>query len=253
MELFYRQMGQGTPLIILHGLFGMSDNWMGIARKIAEKHNVYIPDQRNHGRSPHHYEFNYRVLLEDLEEFVNSKNMDRVTILGHSLGGKIGMLYAFNHPERLNKLVVVDIAPKNYDRPLFRTFLKQLLSIDLRGLKTRGEADKRLAEKISDSAIRQFLLKNLYKDDNQNFQWRINLMSLFTNINAILGAEDIQGSWNGPTLFVRGGQSDYITDKDFPEIKELFPKAEIETIPSATHWVHSDAPDAFCNILRNFL
>ena len=253
MELFFRELGQGPPLIILHGLFGMSDNWLTIARRIAEKHTVYIPDQRNHGRSAHDPEFNYRVLLEDVQELVEKNNLNRIKLIGHSMGGKTAMLYAVEYPERVDRLVVIDIAPKTYQRPMFRSFLKQLLSIDLRGLQSRAEADQRLAEKIKEAPIRQFLLKNLYRDRSKNFQWRLNLLSLFNNIEAILTGDEIQGHWDHPVLFVRGGRSDYILDSDLPRIKEIFPQAMLETIPKATHWVHADAPDELCDALKNYL
>jgi len=252
MELYYRKMGTGRPLIILHGLFGMSDNWMTIARRIAEKYTVYIPDQRNHGRSPHSPDFNYPVLLDDLKTFIETHVAAPVHLIGHSMGGKTGMLLALNYPDLLNKLTVVDIAPKPYNRPLFKTFLQQLLTIDLAGLQSRKEADERLAEKIKTPAIRQFLLKNLYRDDALHFQWRINLNSLYQNINAILTGTDFRGRYNKEVLFVRGGLSDYIEEADIPLIKQFFPNARLRTIPKATHWIHADAPDALCDELRDF-
>lgn len=253
MELYYRKMGSGSPLIILHGLFGMSDNWMTIARRIAEKHTVYIPDQRNHGRSPHHPDFNYSVLTADLKEFIESRVTAPAHIIGHSMGGKTAMLLALTQPELLDKLVVVDIAPKSYDRPQFKSFLKQLLSVDLEGLHSRAEADERLSEKIKAPAIRQFLLKNLYRDEALRFRWRINLNSLYRNIDAILSGNDFKGHYEREVLFVRGGRSDYITDADSAVIKQFFPMARIHTIAQATHWVHADAPDALCDALRSFL
>jgi len=253
MELFFRTLGQGPSLIILHGLFGMSDNWLTIARRIAEKHTVYIPDQRNHGQSAHDPEFNYRVLLEDLNELVNRQNLKQIRLIGHSMGGKVAMLYALEYPEQVDKLAIIDIAPKTYQRPMFRTFLKQLLAIDLRGLESRTQADQCLAEKIKEAPIRQFLLKNLYRDQSKSFQWRLNLLSLFNNIEAILNGDDIQGYWDHPALFVRGGQSDYILDSDLPRIKEIFRQAKLETIQKATHWVHADAPEQLCDALKNYL
>ncbi len=253
MELYYRKIGSGSPLIILHGLFGMSDNWMSIAKRIAEKHTVYIPDQRNHGRSPHHPAFNYSVLMKDVEDFINTHIGVPVHIIGHSMGGKTGMLLALTRPELLHKLIVVDIAPKTYDRPLFKTFLQQLLTIDLEGLNSRKEADARLAEKIKTPAIRQFLLKNLYRDDNLHFKWRINLNSLYQNIDSILTGNDFHGRYKNEILFIRGGRSDYITEADIDPIKQYFPQALLKTIPGATHWVHADAPDELCAALRGFL
>lgn len=239
-------------MIILHGLFGMSDNWMNIAKRIAEKHTVYIPDQRNHGRSPHSPDFNYFVLMDDLKTFIETHISVPVDLIGHSMGGKTAMLLALHYPELLNKMVVVDIAPRSYDRPLFKTFLQQLLSIDLSGMKSRKEADERLAAKINTPAIRQFLLKNLYRDDDLHFRWRINLNSLYQNIEAILSGNDFSGRYEKELLFIRGGRSDYITETDTDSIRQYFPNALIKTIPGATHWVHADAPDALCAALRSF-
>ncbi len=253
MKLSYRKLGQGPPLVILHGLFGMSDNWLTIARRIAKKHTVYIPDQRNHGRSPHSPEFNYSVLAEDTSEFIQTHIKAPVHIIGHSMGGKTGMLLALTQPELLGKLFVVDIAPKSYHRPLFKTFLQQLLTIDLTGLQSRKEADERLSEKIKTPAIRQFLLKNLYRGDDLRFQWRINLNSLYQNIDSILSGSDFSGRYENEVLFVRGGMSDYIKETDMELIRRYFPKAHLHTIPEATHWVHADAPDALCSVLRDFL
>lgn len=253
MELYYRELGQGPPLIILHGLFGMSDNWLTIARRIAEHHTVYIPDQRNHGRSGHDPQFNYRVLLEDVRELIEKNNLYNIKLIGHSMGGKVAMLYALEYPEQVDKLAIIDIAPKTYQRPVFRTFLKQLLAIDLRGLKSRTEADQRLAQKIPQAAIRQFLLKNLYRDQAKSFQWRLNLLSLFNNIDAILNGDEISGYWGKPALFVRGSRSDYILDADLPQIMNIFPQAKVETIAGATHWVHADNPDELCERLREYL
>lgn len=252
MKLFYRETGSGEPVIILHGLFGMSDNWMTIARKIGERYRVIVPDMRNHGRSPWADAFNYDVLTDDVQELAADLELPPFRLIGHSMGGKTAMLLSARYPERIKQLVVVDMAPKSYRRPLFKEFLRQLLAIDLSGLHSRKEADARLAQTIKEEAVRQFLLKNLYRDETLNFHWRINLQSLWNHLDDILALPNRLNECPVPALFLRGGKSDYITDADMPDIKRFFPNSKLVTIPDATHWLHADAPEALCAALRNF-
>lgn len=252
MKLFYRKLGSGKPLIILHGLFGMSDNWLTIARRIARKHTVYMPDQRNHGQSPHSDTFNYDVLAGDLAAFIDEKGFDQVRLIGHSMGGKVSMKYAMNYPDRVEKLVVVDIAPRSYDSGRFDMFFKGMTRIEPGRVKSRTAVDEHLAGTIKNSAIRQFLLKNLKREEDNSFSWKVNLSAIQRNIGLILQNIDDDGVFKGDTLFVSGGKSDYIIASDHPAIKRMFPLAEIVTIPSASHWIHSDAPEEFCGHLRRF-
>ncbi len=252
MKLFYREIGSGEPVIILHGLFGMSDNWMTIARKIGKRYRVIVPDMRNHGRSPWADAFNYDVLTDDVQELAADLELPPFRLIGHSMGGKTAMLLSARYPERIKQLVVVDMAPKSYRRPLFKEFLRQLLTIDLSGLHSRKEADARLAQTIKAEAVRQFLLKNLYRDEALNFRWRINLQSLWNHLDEILALPGPLKECPVPALFLRGGKSDYITDADMPDIKRFFPNSKLVTIPDATHWLHADAPEALCAALRNF-
>lgn len=252
MNLFYRKEGNGHPVIILHGLFGMSDNWMSIARKISKKHTVYIIDQRNHGRSEHDDVFNYDVLLDDLNAFIIKHKLERPKLIGHSMGGKVVMRYALNFPEKIERVVVVDIAPKTYYHTHFETFFEALFKVDLNNIKSRTDADNVLHQFIHNTAIRQFLLKNLYRDKSNQFSWKINLKGIYENMNKIMaGLQDVR-QFDGPALFVRGGQSDYVLDGDFSLIYKWFPNARIETIAKATHWLHADAPDEFCDSIRPF-
>ncbi len=252
MKLFYRKLGQGAPLIILHGLFGMSDNWMNIGRRLAERHTVFLLDQRNHGRSPHSEAFDYNVLLDDLHTFIIEQKLAPVKLIGHSMGGKVVMRYTLNFPDMVEKPVVVDIAPKPYDHPHFKLFFEALFAVNPDAISNRKEADNILAQWIAQPAIRQFLLKNLVRDKNGGYRWRINLKAIYLNLSKITeGLRDTR-SFDKPALFLRGGRSDYILDGDFSLIYKWFPLARIETIPQATHWLHADAPDEFCSHLESF-
>lgn len=253
MKLYYRHLGQGYPVLILHGLFGMSDNWWSIAGKLAPMHAVYLIDQRNHGRSPHDAKFNFEVLVEDLKDFIDQQELGEVSLVGHSLGGKVAMLFALQYPEYLNKLVIVDIAPRRYKNDFFKSLLADLISLDMNQAASYTEASELLKTKISNPQIQQFLLKNLYKDDDNRFRWRLNLDSLHNNMDAILTDEGFTGEYYGDCLFIRGELSDYIQDADQDLIRQIFPEAVIKTIPGATHWVHSDAPDELCDLLKEYL
>jgi len=253
MKLFYRRLGNGEPLIILHGLFGMSDNWMTIAKKLAEIYQVFLPDQRNHGQSPNDPHFDYSVLVEDLNAFITERQLNEVRLLGHSLGGKVAMRYALTFPQRVKKLIIIDIAPKPYVRPYFKSFLEQLLKMDLHGLTSRAQADRMLARTIKAPYVRRFLLKNLSRNSDLTFEWKINLQALYENMETILTWPESGRRFNKPTLFIRGGRSDYISDPDMNRIKQNFPAAQLQTIDRASHWVHSDAPDELYAALQEFL
>ena len=254
MKLFYREYGRGEPLIILHGLFGMSDNWVSLARRWAEHFHVFVLDFRNHGQSPHSPEFNYSVLADDLYEFMLDRALPSACILGHSLGGKTAMLFALNHPEMTEKMVVVDIAPRAYVHTRFKQFLKLLLNMNLQKVHSRIESDRYLAAKIPQTAIRHFLLKNLRRSTHNSFEWKLNLPALYENVERVLEAIEPDGqTFEGPALFLRGENSDYIGEKDVPRIKALFPQARVVTVPGATHWVHADNPDFLFNQVLWFL
>lgn len=252
MQLHYRQMGQGDPLIILHGLFGMGDNWLTIGRRLAEKHTVYLLDQRNHGLSEHSARFDYEALSEDLARFIAQQNLSRVTLMGHSMGGKTAMLFALRNPHKLKRLVVVDIAPKAYNRPYFKLFINALSAVPLQDISSRQQVDEHLSKVIPQKSIRQFLLKNLARDRENHFYWRINLPAIAANLHEIMKSVDGLQPFNGPALFVRGQKSDYILDEDFIAIKRLFPNSRLVTIPGASHWLHAEAPDILCDHLKTF-
>lgn len=251
MKLHYRKLGEGRPLIILHGLFGSGDNWQSLARKFAEEHTVFLVDQRNHGRSPHSEKFSYRLMADDLAEFVEDHHLEDFDLLGHSMGGKTAMLFASEHSYSLHRLIIADIAPKPY--PLHhQTILKALTTADLNALGSRQSVDEYLANFISQASIRQFLLKNLYWIQKGQLAWRFNVNVLNRAIGEIV-AETGQQICTTDTLFVRGGRSDYITDEDQFWLEHYFTNFELITIPEAGHWLHAEAPETFYNICRTFL
>ena len=254
MKLFYRHYGEGPPLVILHGIFGLSDNWVSIGKKLAEKFSVYIPDQRNHGQSPHSDAFDYDVLSGDLEEFIRTHELENPVLIGHSMGGKVVMKYALENPEPINRLVVVDMSPRKYSPRLFhQKMIAAMLSVDFAATDSRTEIEEQLALSIPQPSIRQFMLKNLYRPERSTLAWRPNLEAISNNLAEVFEAIVSSNPYLGPSLFVRGGESDYITDSDRPAIKLLFPNSSIETIAGASHWVHSDKPDELCALFSWFL
>lgn len=251
MKLNYKEVGEGKPLIILHGLFGSSDNWISIARKLGEKRKVYVIDQRNHGDSPHSDEFSYDAMAADLKEFIDDHSISNFDLIGHSLGGKTAMFFASIHPSLVNKLIVVDIAPKQY--PVHHdTIIEGLKSIDLYTLKSRNEADKALSEYVPLLGVRQFLLKNL-KRTLEGFGWKINIDVIQKEIAEVGKALATGSSFNKPTLFIRGGMSNYILEDDMEQILSHFANAKLTTVKGASHWVHAEKPDVFLDEVSTFL
>lgn len=252
MKLYYREVGQGKPLIILHGLFGMSDNWLPTARKLADYFKVYLPDLRNHGQSPHHPDFNYDVLVSDLHSFMKDHGLHKICLAGHSLGGKTAMYYALKFPQSVDKLAVIDMGVKSYQQPYLELLLQTVLRTDLTNVNSYSEADSRLAESISAENVRQFLLKNLHRRENKGFSWRFNASAVYSNFSRITKGLAAGTTYKKSAMFVRGGRSDYIADEDISGIKEMFPAAEIETIENAGHWVHTDAFSDLSCILSEY-
>ncbi|MEQ8532175.1 MAG: alpha/beta fold hydrolase [Imperialibacter sp.] len=249
-KLFFRKLGQGKPLIILHGLFGASDNWLTIGKSLSEHFEVYLVDQRNHGQSFHDPAHNFDVMAEDLGNFIKENNIAQPIVLGHSMGGKVAMNYALSHPGKLEKLIIVDISPRGY-KIHHDQILEGLKSIDLGSLESRKEADDQLAKYVPNVGERQFLLKSLSRTGD-GFEWKINVAAIDNNIGLIVG--EIDGEPNPvPTLFIDGENSNYIRDIDLPIIKKLFPDSQVVTIKNAGHWVHAEQPEAFLETLMAFL
>ncbi len=252
MKLFYRQYGTtGKPLVILHGLLGSSDNWLPQARMLADAYRVFVLDQRNHGQSPHSDAFSYSELTDDLRLFIEEQQLEQPVLLGHSMGGKTVMNYALRYPDDLHALIVVDIAPRAYDIK-HDHIVAGLKSIPLQYLANRGHAYEALAKHVPEPAVRQFLLKNLMRQPDGSFTWRVNLPVIDRQLPVISGAIPEQGVCNKPALFVRGARSDYVQDDDRQLIKTHFPQAQLVTLDTG-HWVQAENPEAFVQIVKNFL
>lgn len=257
MELFYRRFGiQGNqPVIILHGLFGISDNWVTFGRRIADEgFDVIIPDQRNHGASPQSDIFNYLALTDDLIELITQLQLINPMIIGHSMGGKVGMLLALENPEIVKRLIVVDIGIKAYgERPHHREIIDAMQSVVFTQQTTRQEVEIQLKDRVKEQRIRQFLMKNLHWDENKQLEWRINLTAISNNLNQMFDAIEMELAFQKPVLFIRGGASDYILPEDYAPIRHSFPKAEIITIEGATHWLIAEVPEQFYLLSSGFL
>ena len=254
MELAFREFGQGQPLIILHGLFGQSDNWNTLAKRFVESgFRVFTVDQRNHGLSPHSDEWSYEAMAHDLKEFIDYHNLHNPILLGHSMGGKTVLFFELLYPNVSVKNIVVDIAPRAYE-PHHQEVLEALKAVDFSNINTRKEAEVILGNYISDFGTKQFLLKNIYwrEDETKQMDWRFNLKVICENIDSI-GIELPFFTSNKPFLFIRGDKSNYINDTDCVEIEKRFTKIEIETIPNSGHWVHAEQPDAFFNCVLKFI
>ncbi|MEZ5041098.1 MAG: alpha/beta fold hydrolase [Saprospiraceae bacterium] len=253
MQLNFKTFGEGHPLIILHGLFGTLDNWQTLAKQLSDSFMVYIIDQRNHGRSPHVDQIDYPSMANDLREFMEANWIYEAHLLGHSMGGKTAMQFAVDFPEMVNKLVVVDIAPKTYEAGHDAIF-QALMSIDLSAIDNRTAAEEAFLQLITDKGITQFLLKNLSRNkETGGYQWKMNLPVIYRDYPKIIAGLTSHDTFAGDTLFIRGGNSDYILDSDESEIKKYFPTAEIKTVAGAGHWVHAEAPGELLAMLRMFL
>ena len=251
MKLFFRESGQGPPLIILHGLFGSSDNWFTVAKTFAATHHVYLVDQRNHGQSPHSDDFNYQLLAGDLIEFIAEHGLTGVNVIGHSMGGKAAMNAAVKNPDPIQKLVVVDIVPKAY--PVHHDKLvTSMKALPLDQLASRTEADSRLAVGVPDADERQFLLKNLVRKNTGGFQWKINLNAIDAHLEEMGEGMKYPGTFDKPALFVHGTRSRYFKTGDEEEIKKIFPRARFVALETG-HWVQAEKPVEFANAVLEFL
>ena len=254
--LHYLDQGQGQPLVILHGLFGTLDNWHSLARRWAEEAGLRVlsVDLRNHGRSFHSPEHSYALMSEDVIQLLDHLGLGpNVTLMGHSMGGKVAMRLALDHPERLARLIVVDIAPRFSDMEHQDDILAGLQAVDFTTCTNRQEADAALAKHISNVSTRQFLLKNLYRKEDNTFAWRINLPVLAAQLAAIGEATTAPAPFMKPALFIRGGKSDYITTEDkLHGIPALFPNSEVATVVDAGHWVHAEKPEEVFGLVRAF-
>ena len=250
MKLHYQQSGEGKPLIIIHGLFGSSDNWKAISNRLSSVHNVISVDLRNHGRSPHASDQSYSAMANDIAELAEELKLSEMDVLGHSIGGKTAIALAAEYPALINKLMVIDIAPRAYEDRHSEIF-KALLAINLSQYSKRSEVDAVLAKDIADMAVRQFLLMNLNISE-QGLSWRNNLKAQYANYQQLLESVALGKQIAIPSCFIRGGLSDYITDEDCASIKQQFTDCQIETVSGVGHWVHAEAPDLFINLAQSF-
>jgi len=261
MKLFYRKYGSGPPLIILHGLYGSSDNWVTIARKLGETFTVYLPDMRNHGQSPHSDIHDYESMRDDIHELATGLGLSKFFLAGHSMGGKTAAAFAIKWPEMLNGLLIADITPfagqpnaeKAYKQHL--NILEAMNSIDPSVMTSRSEVEDALKQKISSQKIRGFIMKNLQRTTANAFTWKINVGSLLHNLDNIMGGIDRESAFSGqvngfPVIFLKGADSDYLLPSDYEDIRKLFPSAEIVEIENAGHWLHADQPEA---AIANFM
>lgn len=252
MELHYKQTGDGFPLIILHGLFGMLDNWYTLGKKFGANYNTYMVDQRNHGHSPHDDVFNYDVMAGDLLDFMDEHFIESAHIIGHSMGGKTAMTFAVKFPQRVQKLVIADIGPRYYT-PHHHDVLEAIGSVRLEEIKSRSDADVILKKNNLDEGTRQFLLKNLYQKDNHTFQWRFNFQAIERQIEEVGKALPDFYRFQNPALFIRGGNSRYVKEEDLELIQMIFPRYELATIEDAGHWLHAEKPEQFYTAVHRFL
>ena len=253
MNLNYKSIGSGFPLIILHGLLGSLDNWQGIAKQLGEHFQVFIIDQRNHGRSPHSDEFSYQILVDDVLEFMKQQGVEQAHFIGHSMGGKAAMHLALEHQDKVAKLIVVDVAPVEYE-DRHSTVFKALFAVDLKTIESRQQAEAILKTYLGqDESTIQFLMKGLYRDDDNKFQWRFNMQALYDAYNEISSGITADKPFEGETLFIKGEKSDYINASNFSEIIDLFPHNQLVEIAGAGHWVHADNPAEFSRVALKFL
>lgn len=250
MKLAFKKMGEGQPLIILHGLFGSSDNWQTLGKRFAEDFQVYLVDQRNHGRSPHSELFNYDVMARDLKDFTIEQNIGEAYVLGHSMGGKTAMRFAQLYPEKVNKLVVADMGVKEYPAH-HQKILEAFHSLELNALSSRKDADEAISHLIPEFGIRQFILKNLYRKNKEEFSWRVNFQVLEREMDNIL-APLPDNRVDVPALFLHGSKSDYVKEEDKGEIQRIFTKSEFAELP-AGHWLHAEVPDEFYDEVKKFV
>jgi esterase len=264
MKLFYRKYGNGPPLIILHGLYGSSDNWVTIAKRLGDYFTVYLPDQRNHGQSPHSNIHDYDSMRDDLFELAGDLNLNKFFLAGHSMGGKTAISFALKWPERIEGLLIADISPfinentKYFAYNQHHTILNAMLSIDLSLISSRSKAESVLLEKIPSEKTRGFILKNLQRSTGNSFEWKINISSLLLNLEKIMEGIDRRAHFNQqitgfPVIFLKGENSDYLPLSDFRDIQNVFPAAEFIKVANAGHWIHADQPDEVVKYLKMLL
>jgi len=256
VELKLREEGAsaGQPvLILMHGLFGSSRNWVSIQKQLAQRFHVVSVDLRNHGESGWHDIMTYDAMAQDIDDLIRSRGWRSVSLLGHSMGGKVAMTFALRHGQKLARLIVADIAPVVYE-PHHRAFIDAMLALDLTAITRRSDADQQLALTITEPGVRAFLLQNLVQKGSEWF-WRFNLKTLGNSLEALGGfpASDVISKWSGPVCAIRGGASDYVTANGLAAFDQYFESVEHHELPGAGHWLHAEQPAAFVEIVQGFM
>ncbi|MBZ9610722.1 alpha/beta fold hydrolase [Rheinheimera maricola] len=253
MLLHTHSSGQhdSPPIVLVHGLFGSYENLGVIARSLSEHYHVINVDVRNHGRSGHSDDMTYALMAADLAQTLDDLQIQQTAILGHSMGGKMAMAFALQYPQRVSKLILADIAPVAY-APRHTSIITGLNAVELAHINGRADADKQLSAYIDEAGVRQFLLKSLIKNDDV-FSWRFNLTALQANYAALISEPVLHGHFDGPVLFIKGGDSDYILPEHRPVILRLFPAAQAKVIQGTGHWLHAEKPTVFCKLVQDFL
>jgi pimeloyl-ACP methyl ester carboxylesterase len=266
MKLFHREYGNNGPvLVILHGLYGASDNWVSIARQLETDYRIYLIDQRNHGQSPHSAIHDYESMADDLLEFFNDKGIEKAHLAGHSMGGKTAMRFALQNPGRIHKLVILDIAPKSYASfsnyaqitNNHQLIIDSLLNVNFQGINSRQDIDEQLSINLTDAKLRQFLLKNIVRKKDGTYHWRLNLPVIKNTLEQIMdGFSQLNPDEchvKLPTIFIRGEKSGYVMDEDTLIMRKFFKDAEMVSIPNAGHWLHAEQPELLIKTLAYFL
>ena len=259
VALNYRITGEGPPLILLHGLFGSLDNLGGIARRLEDQWQIHALDERNHGASPHTDTMDYPSMAQDVIAYMDDRGLPKASFLGHSMGGKVAMQVALMAPERVEKLIVADIAPVD-DQARHDAIIEGLTGIHLADVRSRQDADRLLSDFVDTPGVRQFLLKNLERipaDEQEEggpvFRWRLNLSVIDACYSKLTRAPEGEGPFEGPVLFLKGADSAYIQEKHRARIQQLFPAAQLRIIQDTGHWLHAEKADTFAALCRRFL
>lgn len=258
MNLYARKIGAGRPLLVLHGLFGMSDNWLTIGKRLSQEgFAVHLLDLRNHGRSPHMPTHTYQDMCDDLNAYLEHEHINEVNIMGHSMGGKAAMFFGLLHPEKLTRLAVIDISPVTYrqNTPHHSNIIKNLMAIDLSAYQSRQALADEIERRLNDRLLAMFLGKSIRRDAQAHFKWELNLPVLLEYLPGISsGLEALQAHAPSPveTLFIRGEHSDYLLPEHEPEIREYYPQSKIVTIDNAGHWLHAEQPEKLVMVLSTY-
>ena len=253
VDLAFEATGSGPPLLILHGLFGSGSNWRSVARDLAKDYGVYAVDLRNHGGSPWADSMGYVEMAEDVGALIEKQGLERPEIVGHSMGGKTAMALALLHPERVGRLVVVDVAPVTYADRL-SSYVQAMRTVDVAAVASRSEIQRSLGSMIPDAGVVSFLMQNLVPR-NDHFDWRINLLGINASMHGLCGfpPELLTRRYDGPTHLIAGERSDYAPQSDHAAFAQLFPRLQTAVVEGAGHWVYADKPADFLTALRSAL